>query len=355
MAYMKPQRTHTLFWIGVGIAILAVIYILSPILTPFLMAAILAFILRPGVDWLARKRCPRAIAALAMVTLLFLIVVVLVLVLVPLVQREIVHVQEKLPGWIQKLNLVVAPKLLEWFGVQVSFDGSTVRQFISDQVSNAGEDAFTTLMAWFKIGAGTIAAFLGNLLLVPVVLFYLLLDWHNILARLKQLVPLRYEERVTAMAVEIDQLLGQWLRGQLSVMGLLAVFYSIGLALVGLEAAIPIGVLTGLLAFIPYLGFGLGLVLALLLALLQYSSLVGVLGVAAVYAVGQAVESFVFTPYLVGERIGLHPLTVIFALMAFGQVFGFFGVLLALPMCAILMVGLRRLTSQYHASDFYRR
>ena len=152
---------------------------------------------------------------------------------------------------------------------------------------------------------------------------------------------------------ETDEVLGQYLRGQLLVMAVLAVFYTVGLALVGLKLALPIGVFTGLAVFIPYLGFGLGLVLALLAAMLQFQTVLGVALVGAVYAVGQVVESLFVTPRLLGERIGLHPIAVIFALMAFGHLFGFVGVLIALPASAVLLVALRRAKTHYLASDIY--
>jgi predicted PurR-regulated permease PerM len=147
--------------------------------------------------------------------------------------------------------------------------------------------------------------------------------------------------------------LGQYLRGQLLVMLAMAAFYSIGMAFFGLDLALPIGIFTGLAMFVPYLGFGLGLILALLAGALQFASIKAVVMVVAVYGVGQVLESLVLTPRLVGERIGLHPLAVIFALLAFGQLFGFVGVLVALPASAVLLVALRRLQANYLASKLY--
>ncbi|MCL6451881.1 MAG: AI-2E family transporter [Acetobacteraceae bacterium] len=192
------------------------------------------------------------------------------------------------------------------------------------------------------------------LVLMPVVAYYLLLDWSAVVARVLALVPPRWRLAADGLAAEVDAVLGQYLRGQLLVMGALAVFYTAGLALVGLKLALPIGVFTGLAVFVPYLGFGLGLVLALLAAVLQFQSLTGVLLVGAVYAAGQVIESFFLTPRLVGERIGLHPIAVIFALMAFGHLFGFVGVLIALPASAVLLVAVRRLQALYVSSPWYR-
>jgi len=195
-------------------------------------------------------------------------------------------------------------------------------------------------------------AVLGNLFLIPIVMFYLLQEWPKILDYVEESIPRPMHDRTMKLVAEIDSVLSEFLRGQLSVMFLLALYYSVGLWLAGLRFALPVGIITGLLVFIPYVGFGTGLLLALMTAALQggWSPLIGV---AAVFAVGQLIESFALTPYLVGERIGLHPLAVIFALMAFGHLFGFVGMLVALPVGAALLVGLRELRSGYLSSHLY--
>ena len=196
------------------------------------------------------------------------------------------------------------------------------------------------------------------MVLIPVALFYLLMDWERFIRHLRELIPPRLRKGSDSFLHESDQVLGEYLRGQLVVMGVLAVYYSVGLALFGLDLALPIGTFTGLAVFVPYLGFGLGLVLALLAGLLEFSTAGGatqaVLMVAVVYGFGQLLESFFLTPRLVGERIGLHPLAVIFALLAFGQLFGFVGILVALPVSAVLLVAVRRVRSGYLASDLYQ-
>jgi len=196
---------------------------------------------------------------------------------------------------------------------------------------------------------------LGMVFLVPVVMFYLLLDWPQLGTRVGELTPPRWRAGALAPLREIDALLGQYLRGQVLVMLALAVFYSLGLLLAGFTLWLPIGVLTGLLVAVPYLGFALGLIFALVTGMLQLGPVAGLASVAVIYGAGQVLESLVLTPRLVGERIGLHPLAVILALLAFGTLFGFVGVLLALPLSAVLAVGLRRLRAAYLASEFYLR
>jgi predicted PurR-regulated permease PerM len=210
------------------------------------------------------------------------------------------------------------------------------------------------LLAGVKTGSLIIISVLVNLALIPVVMFYVLRDWNMIGERLDSLVPRDWLAKVQTIVHDIDLVLAEFLRGQVLVMIVLAAYYTIGLTVVGLDRALAIGVLTGLLVFIPYVGFGLGLVLGVLAALLQWHGWPAFLAVLAVYGVGQVLEAYVLVPWLVGDRIGLHPLAVIFALLAFGQLFGFAGVLLALPASAALLVGLRHLRAAYLDSPVYR-
>ena len=195
---------------------------------------------------------------------------------------------------------------------------------------------------------------LVNLALIPVVMFYLLRDWNMLLERLDELVPLRWRPKVRTVALEVDGVLAEFLHGQLLVMLALAIYYVIGLSIVRLDHALAIGILTGVLVFIPYVGFGLGFMLGMLAALLEWHGWPGFLAVLAIYGIGQLLENYVLVPLLVGDRIGLHPLAVIFALLAFGEVFGFAGVLMALPVSAMLLVGLRHLRKAYVASPVYQ-
>jgi predicted PurR-regulated permease PerM len=215
------------------------------------------------------------------------------------------------------------------------------------------EEAFASLLSSIRLGGGVALTVVFNALLIPVALFYLLLDWKPFVARVLELVPPRIRPGVDSFTDEADQVLGQYLRGQLLVMLTMATFYTTGLALFGLDLALPIGVFTGLAMFVPYLGFGIGLVLAALAGLLQFASVKGLVMVAVVYGIGQVIEGLYITPRVVGERIGLHPLAVIFALLAFGQVFGFVGVLVALPASAVLLVAIRRIRAGYMASRLY--
>lgn len=350
---IQSDKSQMLLWGAVALAFLWVLYLLGPVLTPFVAGAILAYILNPGVEWLRRHKCPRSVAAALVIALVIVLAILLILILVPLFTKQVNELSLKVPAILTRLNEQFAPRLKEWFGVTIQLDAQSIRQFLSEHWQSA-EGVLPRLLASLKLGGLALAGLLGNLLLIPLVLFYLLVEWNGLIARIDHAVPRRFAERVREFARDIDAVLAEFLRGQISVMGLLAVYYAVALWLGGLDFALPIGIITGLLVFVPYLGFATGLLLALMVALLQFEGMHGVVVVAIVFGLGQAIESFFLTPKIVGERIGLHPLAVIFALLAFGQVFGFVGVLLALPASAVLLVALRRVWRLYFTSAFYQ-
>ncbi|MEQ1515038.1 MAG: AI-2E family transporter [Usitatibacteraceae bacterium] len=328
----------------------ALLWLLSPILAPFLAAAILAYIFDPLVDKLEARGVSRSIGTVIAVLLLLLAIVLLLLIVVPLFYKEIVQLSQEFPGFVEKLKTSVIPWINERAGVSITLDSSSFRQFITDNMSDASGIA---KKVFASLGGGGLAVvgFLINVMLIPVVLFYVLRDWDILVANIDASVPRRYHTTVSKIAREIDAVLSEFLRGQVSVMLIMSVFYVAGLWLVGLNFALPVGLITGLLVFVPYLGSGTGLVLGTVAAVMQNPSLVPL--VLAVFAVGQLIEGFAVTPWLVGDRIGLHPVAVLFALLAFGQVFGFFGVLLALPASAAMLVWLRHLQAHYRGSNLY--
>jgi predicted PurR-regulated permease PerM len=352
-----PEQKQTAFWLAAWLAFVFLMVALGPVLTPFLAAAILAYALNPGVDRINRMRIvrwrvPRSLAALIVLVLFFLALTALVLIVLPVLQKELPLLQAQIPLFLNKLNGMLAPRLQE-LGIKVQLDGSGIREMLTKQMATSGEEIWSSVLASARVGGIAVLGWLATLVLIPVVLFYLLLDWHQMLRRVAGAVPRRWLDKTMSMAHEVDTLLAQYLRGQLLVMLVLAVYYSLGLMIAGFDVALPVGIITGLLVFIPYVGFGLGLALALIAAVLQFSDWSGIIAVAIIYGIGQVVESFVLTPRLVGERIGLNPLAVIFALLAFGQLFGFVGVLLALPASAILMVAFKHLRRHYLESSFY--
>jgi predicted PurR-regulated permease PerM len=347
-----PAQKRSLSWLGIAAAFALIVWLLGPVLTPFVVAAVLAYALHPFVERLAARKVPRLLAVTVVEVLLVLAVLTLVLLVVPILSKELPLLREQIPILGERLNAWLAP-LLAQFGIKFTLDVASLKAFVLKYLNTNFEDGLATLLASARIGGSVALAIVGNAVLVPVALFYLLMDWAGIVQRVQDLVPPRLRDRVNGFLSEADAVLGQYLRGQLLVMLILAVFYSIGLALFGLDLALPIGVFTGLAIFVPYLGFGLGLVLALLAGLLQFASIKALVMLGVVYGLGQLIESLYLTPRLVGERIGLHPLAVIFALLAFGQLFGFVGVLIALPASAVLLVAVRRIKAAYMASKLY--
>jgi predicted PurR-regulated permease PerM len=347
------EQKQSILWISAWLCLLGLLYLLGSILTPFVAAAILGYALNPGVDRLTRWHLPRALAVMIVILILFSAILALIFIVIPVLQKEVPLLRDQIPIMLEKFNDIAGPKLRE-MGIKVRLDSTGLKKILSQQLSTSGDEIWDTLLESAKIGGTAVLGWLANIILVPVVLFYLLLDWHKLVQRVQDAVPRRLLGKTIEMTTEVDQLLAQYLRGQLLVMLILAIYYSGALAVAGYDVALPVGIITGLLVCIPYLGFGLGLILALIAAILQFNGWYGVLSIALIYGFGQILESFFLTPRLVGERIGLNPLTVIFALMAFGQLFGFTGVLLALPCSAILMVMFKHLRTSYLESSFYK-
>lgn len=348
-----PYQRQAFFWFAFALGLGILLWVLSPVLTPFLLGAILAYMLQPGVDWLVRRRVPRSLAALLMMLVFTGLITVLVLLVLAVIQKEAPALKQQIPIFISKLNVWLQPKLAR-LGLNDSFDFASVRDMLTSQLEGSAQTV--ALAAWTSIrtSGNVMITVVGNVVMVPLVLFYLLYDWHSMLTRIETFIPRRWLDKTLQLAREMDQVLSQYLRGQLLVMAVLATFYAVALSIAGFEIALPVGVFTGLAVFIPYIGYATGLALALVAALLQFGNWYGFGAVAVVYGVGQILEGFFLTPRLVGERIGLHPLAVIFALLAFGQLFGFFGVLMALPVSAIISTALRELKRGYLASTLYK-
>ncbi len=355
-----PAQKRFVTWSLIAALLLVLLWLLGPVLTPFVVGAVLAYALTPLVDWLddvGRGRIPRLLAVVVVELLFVIAMLAILLLMVPIVAKELPLLREQLPLLLEAANTTLKPWLAQW-GVRFTLNVASIKSFAMTHLSGNVEDIVGSLLASLKLGGSVAFSLIGNAILIPVVLFYLLMDWDRLVSQLRDLIPPRLRGSTDRFMAEADSVLGQYLRGQLLVMVILAVFYSVGLALFGLDLALPIGVFTGLAIFVPYLGFGVGLVLATLAGLLEFSAESGlgytVVMVAVVYGAGQLVESIYLTPRLVGERIGLHPLAVIFALLAFGQVLGFVGILVALPVSAVLLVAIRRVRESYLNSRLYQ-
>jgi predicted PurR-regulated permease PerM len=346
---------HPLVWLAAAVLALGLVgtllAALAPVLFPFLMAALLAYLGQPVVRALTRYGVNRDIGAVLAILALVGALVALGLVLLPIVQYEISRFIERLPALIEFFRNTLQPWISRHLGMELQIDSAGVARFLKNH-REAAETLAGNLLNSLGSGGAAILNLLATLLVTPVVMFYLLRDGPAMARQFEKLLPVPMRAHARRIVTNINRVVAEFLRGQLSVMAALAVFYSFALWLIDLDYALPVGLVTGILVFVPYIGFGLGLVLALLIGFQQGWSTFLLAG--AVFALGQILESFILTPRLVGERIGLHPVAVIFALMAFGELLGFIGVLLALPASAILLVGWRELRAVYVRSDFYR-
>ena len=346
--------TQRWVWIIAAALLGGVLYLLSPILAPFLIGILLAYLGDPVVDRLERWGLSRTWGVIAVFALITLILAILLLVLVPMLGRQLVRLYELAPqmlDWAQH-------QALPWIQVKLGLSDGFWR-FDKLKTAFTGQLDKTTDIVGMLVSTATASslAFMGwlaNMLLIPVVSFYLMRDWDLMLSKLRNLLPRGREDRVVELFGECHEVLGAFLRGQLLVMLALGVMYATGLMLIGLELGLLIGMLAGLASIVPYLGVFVGVAAALAAGLFQFGlDLYPLLGIVAVFVVGQMLEGMLLTPLLVGDRIGLHPVAVIFAIMAGGQLFGFTGILLALPVAAVIMVLLRHLHDFYKQTDAY--
>ena len=329
---------------------------MASLLTTFLAAFILAYVLRPLAVRLQSLGLGKIFSAILTVLIGFFAISGLIILFLSVLQKEQPALKAQFPVWLGQTQAAIQPtldKLLINFDIQKY--QAILQERISSQLSDNADTLISSGLSTLLSSGQTLLAGILGLVLIIFIVFYLLTEWDEFFNKLKPIIPRRWIQSVTLIVQEIDDLLSQYLRGQLIVITILSVFYCLGLYFLGLTGALALGLLTGVAIFIPYIGYGAALILALLSAVLQAESGVSVFAVLALYILGQSLESFFLTPKLVGERIGLHPVLVVFALILFGGWFGFFGVLLALPMSAILLVLSRHAMQFYKNSAWYQR
>jgi len=340
-------------WLLIVAVIGWLVWLLSPILMPFMLAGVFAYLGDPLVDRLERLRIGRGLAASIVFLVMLLIVALALLLVVPLIQRQIARFIAALPAYAAWFAHQAVPWLEHKLNIPASeFDPSTLITRVREHLDTVGGIAavvlgYATRSSLALIGVGV------AVILVPVVTFYLLRDWDELVAHVDALLPRDAQPTIRRLARETDSVLGAFVRGQLLVMLGLAIYYAIALKLVGLDVGPLIGMIAGLVSFVPYLGFIIGIVASLIAVLVQFHDAYHLILVLLVFGIGNLLESYVLVPKLVGDRIGLHPVAVIFAVLAFGELFGFIGVLLALPMASIAMVLLRFLRERYEASTLF--
>ena len=339
--------------LAITAVIVYLLWLLAPVLMPFAVAAMLAYLGDPLVDRLERLGMSRAWAATVVFLVLILALGGVLLLLIPLISRQIENLVQNLPRYAQWAQQTAWPWLQGKLHLDPRmFDSDRLLAAIKAHLGSIGGVVSTVLGKVSRSGLG-IVMWMTNLVLIPVVAFYLLRDWDRLVAKIDGMLPRSIQPTIAHLARESDKVLGAFVRGQLLVMLALGVFYGAGLTLVGLSVGPLIGMVAGLLSFVPYLGFIVGFVAAIIAALVQYGDWTHVLLVCGVFVVGQLLEGYVLVPRLVGGKIGLHPVAVIFAVLAGGYLFGFLGVLLALPAASVIMVLLRYLLERYRLSELY--
>ena len=357
----KNNPLQILIWLIMALGCCFVIWWLRAVLMPFILASVVAYLLLPAVLYLTgekalasgkRLKVPRMLAAVLIEVMFFLIITALILLIGPALVKELPYLKEQLPDLVQGVSEFLSPYLKQ-LGLPAQFNKESLDAFLKQNPSLSSGANFSSVLSSVKLGGSIALTVVGDAVLIPVVLFYLLLEGEVFVENCLSWMPRPLRPGIESFMQESNEMLGQYLRGQVSVMLILAVYYSAALSFFGFDLAFPIGIFTGLIIFVPYLGFGIGLILALLSCILQFGFAQALFVVGVVYGCGQIIEGFFLTPKLVGERIGLHPLGLIFALLAFGQLMGFVGVLIALPVSTVTLVALKRIKAKYVASDVY--
>lgn len=323
----------------------ALLYVLAPVLTPFMIAVLLAYLFNPVVDKLTTWHLPRVIAIIIVFIFIFFILLCLIFLIVPLIEQQIIALIHNIPKINNWLNKSIWPWFTKHLDLRMRFDLDQIKTTLTQHLQ---ESSNFVAKAWSMISHSGIAliGFFTTIILIPVVTFYLLCDWKKIVTTSSHLLPRHYEKKIVTMIQECGEVLAAFFRGQLLVMISLGIIYAIGLWLIGLNIGILIGFLAGLFSIVPYLGFITGISIALISAFIQFGDWTHILLVIGVFCIGEMAESFILIPWLVGDRVGLHPVAVIFAILAGGQLFGFIGVLLAVPVSAVILVLLRHLYAQ---------
>lgn len=342
-------------WILAALLILAFLYAVMPILSPFLVAFLLAYLGDPLVDWLSKKGLSRTQSVVAVFVVLSILGILTLLVLIPLISTQLGKLIALIPSAVDWLQNVAMPWAQQKAGVSADLlKADKIKESLGD---NFGQTTDIVSLLLKKITHSGLAffAWIANLVLIPVVAFYLMRDWDLLLKRIREILPRGQETQIVNLSQECHEVLGAFIRGQLLVMLALGIIYAVGLSIIGLDLGLIIGLLAGLASIVPYMGFIVGICAALVAVLFQFGlDPYALLGVAVVFAIGQALEGMLLTPLLVGDKIGLHPVAVIFAILAGGELWGFTGILLALPIASVIMVLLRHIYRLYQASDVYQ-
>ena len=351
------DRTLRRILILAGIAlILWVLYLLKPVVVPFVAAFLIAYLFSPLVDVLHRIGLARWLSISIVFIGIGVVVTLVMWYLVPLVWQQLMYARDSIPAGIHWINYTFLPWLSDSFNlVPMEIDTDQISSVVMDYVqTNYSADSIQAMLLKLAQSGLNFIQIGGTIVLIPIIAFYFLLDWDRMLDSLRRLIPRPYEKTTLNIVSECHSVLGAFVKGQFLVMVLLGVVYAVGLQLIGLEIGLIIGMIAGLCSIIPYLGFAVGIIAAVIATFFQFGIdwwqlvLVGI-----VFMVGQAVEGYILQPFLLGDKIGLSPVAVVFAVLAGAQLAGFLGMLIALPVAAVIVVLLRHIREYYEHTPFY--
>ncbi len=339
-------------WLVIFFVFFYLTYVLRSVLMPFVAGILLAYLLDPSVDKLQKLKISRITSTLIVCALLILIVLPAICLLISLIENQITLLIQATPKYLNLIMEKVRPSLQEASARFPELQNANIEELVKANVGNSMKFVGKVLKTLVSNGFALVNI-LSLLLITPIVAFYMLRDWDDFVKKIESLLPKKSKKTITETLKEIDKIIAGFIRGQLSVCLILGVFYSLGLKLVGLELGLLVGFIAGIISFIPYVGSITGFVIGCVLAFAQYGDISHVLYVVGVFMLGQFIEGNFLTPKLVGESVGLHPVWVMFALLAGGVLLGFLGLMLAVPLAAIIGVLVRQAIKRYKLSSLY--
>lgn len=342
------------FWVGVLAVFVILLLVFSSVLLPFVAGMILAYALDPIADWFERRGMSRGAATMTIIVLSFILLLIVLVVVLPILANQLFDLIEQIPTYAERLQSLFTSLLDSRLFRFLGIDSETIRTSVSG-FTGEGATWIATVVSSLWVGGQAVIAVFSLIVVTPVVAFYLLYDWDRMIARIDALLPRDYAGEIRGIAYEIDRTIAAFIRGQGLTCLILALFYGFGLGIIGLNSGFLIGIAAGLLSFIPFVGSTLGFLVSGIVALVQFwpewPLIAATLGI---FIAGQVLEGYVLQPQLIGQNVGLHPVWVMFALFAFGLLFGFLGLMIAIPAAAAVGVLVRYGIRRYLASPLYR-
>lgn len=346
-------NTRWLFWLAVFTAFCYFIYLTKSVVMPFAAGILIAYLLNPMVEKLTNRKVGRTLATCLILFLCIIAVVPALVLLLGVINEQLIKFISNLPAWSSAFIIKITPIFEDLSKTFPSLAPENIREYLQSNADNAVK-VITSLLKKVVSSGLAFVNIISMLIITPIVVFYMLRDWPSFTKKIDNLLPKKSKKEINSLLTQIDRAIAGFLRGQFSVCIILGTIYSIGLYIVGLQLGVMVGFIAGIISFIPYVGSITGFVTAMIIAFIQYDTLSPILQVVAVFGFGQLLESYYLTPTLVGDSVGLHPVWIMFAILAGGAILGFLGVLVAVPVAAILAVLVRHFIDKYKKSEYYK-